>query len=66
MVILVVTLYFVVSLCVTVLRLSGELTDGTPMFFDLQIPSWTALFPFQIICVLILCFGFKLRGKFLK
>jgi hypothetical protein len=34
--------YFVFWLCVTVFRLTGQLSDG-PMFHDLVMPSWPGL-----------------------
>ena len=62
-VILFVGLYFVISLCVAFFKLSGQITEGQPMYFDLQTPTWGGLLMFQAACVAIIALGFFLRRK---
>lgn len=62
-VILFVGLYFVISLCVAFFKLSGQITEGQPMYFDLQTPTWAGLLMFQAGCVVIMGLGFFLRRK---
>lgn len=62
-VILFVGLYFVISLCVAFFKLSGQITEGQPMYFDLQTPTWGDLLMFQAACVAIITLGFFLRRK---
>lgn len=60
-IILFVSLYFVVSLCVAFFKLSGAITEGQPMYFELETPSWPELFMFQAACLAILSLAFFLR-----
>ena len=63
-IILFVGLYFVISLCVAFFKLSGQITEGQPMYFDLQTPTWGGgLLMFQAACVAIIALGFFLRRK---
>jgi hypothetical protein len=62
-IVLFVTLYFVISLCVAFFKLFGWITEGQPMLFELRTPSWVALLTFQASCVAILVGGFFLRRK---
>lgn len=62
-VILFVGLYFVISLYVAFFKLSGQITEGQPMYFDLQTPTWAGLLMFQAGCVAIMGLGFFLRRK---
>ena len=62
-IILLVTPYFVISLCVAFFKLTGWVTEGQPMYFDLKTPTWAGLLIFQAACVAILCVGFFLRRK---
>lgn len=64
-IILLVVLYFVISLCVAFFKLSGQVTDGQQMYFDFYTPTWATLLIFQAICVTILAIGFFLRHKLL-
>lgn len=62
-IILVVTLYFVISLCVAVFKLSGQVTEGQRMYFDFYTPTWAGLLIFQAACMAIFAGGFFLRRK---
>ncbi len=62
-VVLIACLYFVISLCVTFFKLTGQIVEGQPMYFDLRTPTWVGLLIFQSICVAILGVGFYLRSK---
>jgi uncharacterized membrane protein len=62
-IILLVSLYFVISLCVAFFKLTGQLIEGEPMYLDLQTPTWMDLLIFQAACVAILGVGFFLRRK---
>lgn len=62
-IILFVSLYFVISLCVTFFKLTGRIVENQPMFFDLQTPTWASLFIFQVACIAILAAGFFLRHR---
>lgn len=62
-VILFVSLYFVISICVLIFKLTGKLQDG-PMIFDLFVPSYPVLFLFQGGCLAILAACFYVRGKY--
>lgn len=64
-VIFIVSGYFVVSLIVTYLKLTGAV-EGERMFHDFRTPSWIGLLGFQAICVAILGVGFFLRAKLAK
>lgn len=62
-IVLFVGLYFVISLCIAFFKITGQLVEGQPMFFDAQTPTWTGLIIFQIVSVTILGICFFLRGK---
>jgi hypothetical protein len=62
-IILFVSMYFVISLCVAFFKLTGQVTEGQQMYFDLQTPTWTGLLIFQAACVAIIGLGFFLRRK---
>jgi hypothetical protein len=47
-------IYFVISLCVAVFILTGTLSIGQPMYFELATPSWRHLLLFQCACVVII------------
>lgn len=46
-VILIVSFYFVISLCITYFKLTGQVVEGTPMYFDLYTPKWGPLLAAQ-------------------
>lgn len=62
-IIIFVGLYFAISLGVTFFKLSGEIIEGQPMYFDLATPTWLELLTFQAACVAIMGIGFLLRRK---
>ncbi len=62
-VMLFVTPYFVISLCVAFFKLTGWVTEGQPMYFDLKTPTWTGLLIFQAACAAIMGVGFFLRRR---
>ncbi len=62
-ILLVVSLYFVISLCVAFFKLTGQIIEGQPMYFDLQTPTWAGLLLFQAACVAIIGLGFFFRRK---
>lgn len=62
-VIFIVSSYFVISLIVTYLKLTGQALEGERMFFDFRTPTWGGLLTVQAICVAILGAGFYLRKK---
>lgn len=62
-IILFVSLYFAISLCVAFFKLSGAIIEGQPMYFELETPRWTELFMFQVACMAILSVAFFLRRK---
>jgi len=62
-IILLVSLYFVISLCVAFFKLSGRIVENRPMYFEMPTPTWASLFIFQAACVAILAAGFFLRRK---
>lgn len=62
-VILFVSFYFVISLCITYFKVTGRLVEGAPMYFDLRTPNWGPLLAAQALCVAILGVGFFLRSK---
>jgi hypothetical protein len=62
-IVLLVSLYFVVSLCVAFFKLSGRIIDGQRMYFDMYTPTWATLLAFQAACAAILWTGFYLRRK---
>lgn len=62
-IVLMATLYFVVSLCIGFFKLNGMLTEGQPMYIDLNAPTWGKLIIFQAVCVSIIGCGFYLRRK---
>jgi len=63
---LLVNVYFIISLCVTYFKLTGQLKEGQPMLFEFRTPMWTTLLEFQIVCVAILGGGFFLRRMLRK
>ena len=65
-VILIVGCYFVASLTVAYLKLTGQAIEGERMFHDFRTPSWMGLLAFQAISIAILWGGFFLRGKLRK
>ena len=42
-VVLIVTLYFVISLGVTYFKLTGRIVEGRRMFFEMHTPTWAGL-----------------------
>lgn len=62
-VVLMVTLYFVISLGVTYFKLTGRIVEGERMFYEMHTPTWAGLLIFQAICVAILTVAFFLRAK---
>jgi len=61
LVIIIVTLYFVMSLGVTWFKLTGQIVEGERMYFDLMTPGWAGLITFQAICAALIAAGFYLR-----
>jgi hypothetical protein len=61
MIAVVVSLYFVISLCILFFMLTGQLSQGVPMLFEMRTPSYTHLFLFQIICIAIMSVCFAIR-----
>ena len=45
---IVVTLYFVIALCVAFFKITGTLATGAPMYLDLRTPSWPPLLVFIV------------------
>ncbi len=62
-VIIIVTLYLAISVCIAFFKLSGQLIEGGRMIFDLRTPSWSGLVAFQAICGAVIALGFLLRRK---
>ena len=62
-VLLLVFLYFVISLCVSFFILTGRTVVGEPMLFDLHAPSLAKLLVFQLICLAVLSAGYFLHRK---
>jgi len=62
-IVLVVSLYFVISLCVAFFKITGRIVEGQPMFFELRTPAWTGLLIFQAVCLAVLGICFFLRSK---
>ena len=65
-VVLIVTLYFAVSLSVTYLKLTGRIIEGQRMYLDMETPTWAGLLAFQAICVAIFAGALYLRAKLPK
>jgi hypothetical protein len=65
-VVLIVTLYFVISLSVTYFKLTGRIVEGQRMYLDLYTPTWPGLLTFQAGCVAILVVALYLRSKLPK
>lgn len=59
-----VLLYFVISVCIVLFKLTGVLVDG-PMYFDFKTPSYVSLSLFQLACVPVLLGAAWLRSKLL-
>ncbi len=62
-VVLIVTLYFVISLSVTYFKLTGRIIEGQPMYFEMNTPTWANLLTFQAVCVAIVAVALFLRTK---
>jgi uncharacterized membrane protein YhdT len=62
-IVVLVSLYLVVAVCVLALKLTGQLSDG-PMYFELQTPTYQALLLFQGICIAIISLCFAVRTLF--
>jgi len=62
-VIFIVGLYFTISLCVAYFKLSGQISEGQQMYFDLQTPTWTGLLIFQAASATIIGVALVLRRK---
>ena len=62
-VVLIVTLYFVISLAVAYFKLTGRIVEGQRMYLDMYTPTWAGLLIFQAVCVVILAVGLFLRAK---
>ncbi len=62
-VVLIVTLYFVISLGVTYFKLTGQIVEGKRMFFEMYTPTWAGLLTFQAISIAILTVALFLRAK---
>jgi hypothetical protein len=55
------TLYFVISLCVLLFLLTGQLTQGGVMFFEMRTPTYAKLLTFQVICTAVILACLALR-----
>ena len=62
-VMLVVSLYFAVSLAITFLKLTGRIVEGQPLYMEFMTPTWEGLLVFQAVSVAILGLGIFLRRK---
>jgi len=58
-----VSLYLVISVCILFFKLTGQLSEG-PMFFDMQTPTYIGLLLFQAISFVIIFACFFVRGTF--
>jgi hypothetical protein len=45
-IVVVLTPYFSIGVCIAVFKATGVLADGSEMFFDLRTPSWSSLLIF--------------------
>ncbi len=61
-VILMVTPWFVIALCVAWFKLSGRIVEGLPMFYEVKTPHWPGLLMFLAACAAILGLAFYLRS----
>jgi hypothetical protein len=66
LVVLIVTLYFVISLAVTYFKLTGRIVEGQRMFWEMYTPTWAGLLAFQAVCVAILAVALFLRARLPK
>ncbi|MDQ3024912.1 MAG: hypothetical protein M3R58_00190 [Pseudomonadota bacterium] len=64
-VIFIVSCYFVISLVVAYLKVTGAV-EGERMFHDFRTPSWIGLLAFQAVCAAVLGVDFFLRAKLQK
>ena len=62
-VIVIVSFYLVISICILFFKLTGRLSEG-PMFFEIQTPSYVGLFKFQAISLAVMSACFFVRGTF--
>ncbi len=62
-IVLIVTLYFVISLAVTYFKLTGRIVEGQRMYLEMYTPTWAGLLTFQAVCVVILAIALFLRAK---
>ena len=58
----VVGLYFVISVTVLILKITGRLKEGLPMYFDTTTPAYSELLLFQVASVAVLLACLYLRG----
>ena len=65
-VLLITTLLFAESLAVAYFKMTGQLKEGSPMYFELQTPTWANLLMFQAGCVLVVVAGLFLRAALLR
>ncbi len=61
--IVMVFLYFSISLAILAFIVMGDLTPGQPMYFDANTPTLWQVMAFQLICMAIMASGFFLRSK---
>jgi hypothetical protein len=64
-VVLIVTLYFVFSVCVAYFKFTGRIVAGQRMLFDMHTPSWTGLLTFQAVCIAIVGVALFFRSRLL-
>lgn len=56
------TLYAVLTACIVFLKLSGTLAEGRPMYIDMEVPTWTELIIVEAVCLAVVGTGlFGLR-----
>lgn len=59
--IVIVGLYLVISVCVLVFILTGQLTVGSPMYIDMTTPTYGQLLIFQVVSVAVIVFFVFIR-----
>ncbi len=62
-IILLASLYVSISLGVAFFKLSGAIVEGQPMYFELETPTWSELFVFQVVSMAILGLAAILRSR---
>lgn len=61
-IVLISTLYAVLTACIVFLKLSGTLAEDRPMYIDMEVPTWTELIIVESVCLAVVGAGlFGLR-----